>query len=1182
MPKNHDVSFRSRKSLIYQSEFDAVNYEKILIADINDDRKQEIIFIRNSSSVDESLAEVLIYDMELNLIASEYWNGNVMDLAIADINNDRSNEVIIAGKIKDSKPIIRIYKYDENYKGNLGLLSQTSWNSPQNLFCIAQSIYIGDINADGNLEIVVLSIVEGHESGYGYAQLRLYDSEMELVKIRRWTPLYGNVVKLSHFMSVSDINSDGKKEIIVLVSFNHKGEKRADLRILDSDLKIRQICNKFPDEFMHITAMTIGDIDNDGRHEILIAGNRFSEKNHTMESQILIFNDNLEKKSAFTWKTLRHSWVWDIQMIDVDQDGINEIITYGSTSLTGRNQEDAHMMGEIILWDGKSLSCKDMFIWQGKQGKYTLPSKGMAFVDSECRFMTAESRSSWRYTADKLEIRIMYYIPTHDSIDKFKGYIKAANEKDVEKLSSFISSDYKDFADLVLSALAVCDSKKAVEPIGKLLEVDTVFLRAIEILRRAGADAVPQFRKAGFAITDDWLIISPFDNSENLGFNKVYPPEICFDTFAFYAGKDRIVRWGVVGEDKWDDRRWDVYFNLGYTHFDSFERTGIEFNWNNLYTESVAYVFTYVDMPDDMDVQIRLGSTDGTKMWVRNELKHCVDVKRQAVPDQDIIPVSLVKGSNAVMLKVCNNRTNSWGFYFRVTDLEGKPIPGISYKRPYSSHIHNQMLSHEQLLSLLDSNDEKLRCLSAIELASSGDKRGNEELVTLLNANDMSVQAKSALELTFNGDKRGIEPLVKLSVYQDDLFKLTASYALSRIGDKRLEEYSVFNLKDNSGRNVIRINVDHKPEGFRLSPLYKEEETSHVDVGTNIEFHLGENVHAKCASIRSFGIREPKYRAMGIGGISLKMAWELMEEFGHSCSIVSTGAKLVAHRLYCKNGYFDRRLQWRYEKKLEDHEILKDDNKTRFREYNDNDKSEILRLREQYLMSTIGPNYWSPRANFDSNIKVLEGENGIIGYADINVEPFEPIADIGMLHIDNDFSNKRKALRAMLSGIHRFFLSEGKEKVTWNYPSIIDKNVLIEMGYEIEPSTLRHGWVGMFKIINLNKFLQEISHLLTLRIQKSPHAGWCGTLGINGSRLKSTIVFDGYGTIDIDNTSSEKADIIINADDETITGILSGNGDIWELYRQHKLTTHPVFNERIRTFIETLFPIMPCRQSGWW
>lgn len=1181
MLKSRNVSFYLREQLVYQSEFDAVNCEKIFIADINNDGEKEVILIRNDSSRYEDIAEILIYDMKLNLIAFESWHGIVMDIAIADTNNDSILEIAVAGRIKDSKPIIRIYKYNECYNGNLGLISQTSWNSPQGLYSTAKNVYIGDIDDDGNIEIIAFSIVEGHESSSGYVQLRLYDSKMNLKKITRWSPLYGNVVKLGHYFAVSDVDNDGKKEFIIFVSFNHKGKKKVDLRILSNNLTIKEICDNFYDELMYATGMTTGDIDNDGFCEIVISANTLVE--YVSTSQIIILDNKLQKRDTFNWKTFGHSWVWDIQIIDIDQDGENEIITYGNTSLIGRDQEDANPMGEIIIRNGKNLSYKDMFIWQSKPRKDTYLAKGISFADKNFyKFVISTSRSSWRYRTNELELRIMDYIYTSDSKKNFSSFIQAVNEKDIDKLSSFISPDDMNFAPLVLEALTVCDKQKAVEPIGRLLEVDAVFLRAVEILRRIGASAVPQFRKAGFAIVDDWIIISPFDNSGNIGFDKKYPPELCFDTSAFYAGKDRIVRWGRIGEDRWDDRRWDIYFNLGYTHFDSFERTGIEFNWNDLRTESTAYALTYINSAYDMDVQLRIGTADGVKLWVRDELKYIADVKRQAMPDQDIIPVSLVKGRNAIMLKVCNNGTNSWGFYFRITDMEGKPIPNISYERPYSEYIHNRMPSHEQLLELLSSNDEKLRCLSAIELASSGNKQGKEELVSLLNANDISVKARSALELTFNGDKRGIEPLVKLSAHQDELFKLTASYALSRIGDKRSEEFSMFNLQDNSGRNLIRINVDHKDEGFRLSPLYREEETSHVEVGTNIQFHLGENVYAKCASIRSFGIREPKYRAMGIGGISLKMACDLMEEMGHSCSIVSTGTRLVAHRLYCRNGYFDRRLQWRYEKSLSANEIVKADSRTKFREYNDDDETEVMRLREQYCMNTIGPNYWSPRVNFDSNIKVLECDNRIIGYADVNIDPFEPTGDISMLHIDNEFSDQKKALKAILSGIHKFALSESKEKITLNYPSIIDRNVLIELGYEIETSTLRHGWVGMFKIIDLAKFLQEISPLLTLRIQKSIHAGWCGSLSINGLRLKSTIIFDKDGVSGIDNAFSEKADIVINADDRIITGILSGSGDIWELYRQNELSTYPIFNERLKTLIEALFPIMPCKQSGWW
>ncbi len=139
-----------------------------------------------------------------------------------------------------------------------------------------------------------------------------------------------------------------------------------------------------------------------------------------------------------------------------------------------------------------------------------------------------------------------------------------------------------------------------------------------------------------------------------------------------------------------------------------------------------------------------------------------------------------------------------------------------------------------------------------------------------------------------------------------------------------------------------------------------------------------------------------------------------------------------------------------------------------------------------------------------------------------------------------------------------------------------------EMGYRVDQSVLRHGWVNMFKVIDLAKFLSEISDLLSLRLQRSAHAGWAGSIGIKGNRLKATIVVDGKDGVNVEDTAADNADICVIADDGILTSLVSGDGRVWEWYRQHTLTVEPMFNERVRTLIEALFPVMSCRQGGWW
>jgi len=122
----------------------------------------------------------------------------------------------------------------------------------------------------------------------------------------------------------------------------------------------------------------------------------------------------------------------------------------------------------------------------------------------------------------------------------------------------------------------------------------------------------------------------------------------------------------------------------------------------------------------------------------------------------------------------------------------------------------------------------------------------------------------------------------------------------------------------------------------------------------------------------------------------------------------------------------------------------------------------------------------------------------------------------------------------------------------------------------------------MFRINNLANYLKEISPLLSQRISKSPIDGWSGCFAIKGSRLKASMIFDGNGIIDVIDSADESADILLTADDRIITDLVSSNCDVWTTYRQNLLTTRPSLNERLRTFLETMFPILPCRMGGWW
>ncbi|MHC5066530.1 MAG: DUF1553 domain-containing protein, partial [Planctomycetota bacterium] len=83
--------------------------------------------------------------------------------------------------------------------------------------------------------------------------------------------------------------------------------------------------------------------------------------------------------------------------------------------------------------------------------------------------------------------------------------------------------------------------------------------------------------------------------------------------------------------------------------------------------------------PEDREVVAWVGSDDGIKIWLNDELVHDRDVPRGAAADQDAVPLMLRRGSNRLLMKVVDHGGES-GYYFVLReDLDlGEPLKAIS------------------------------------------------------------------------------------------------------------------------------------------------------------------------------------------------------------------------------------------------------------------------------------------------------------------------------------------------------------------------------------------------------------------------------------------------------------------------------------------------------------------------
>ncbi len=172
--------------------------------------------------------------------------------------------------------------------------------------------------------------------------------------------------------------------------------------------------------------------------------------------------------------------------------------------------------------------------------------------------------------------------------------------------------------------------------------------------RFAAADRA--FARLGYV--RDWMLVGPFDNDQNAGFQTAYPPERGpVELDQSYPGKLHRVGWRPVELFSPDGRV-------------SLRALLDPARW------STAYLATWINSPDQRQVAIRLAAYRGVKVWLNGELLLADDQARLAALDQYAAPARLRAGWNSLLVKVCQ-RTGPWQLGLRLTAPDGEPLRGL-------------------------------------------------------------------------------------------------------------------------------------------------------------------------------------------------------------------------------------------------------------------------------------------------------------------------------------------------------------------------------------------------------------------------------------------------------------------------------------------------------------------------
>ena len=240
------------------------------------------------------------------------------------------------------------------------------------------------------------------------------------------------------------------------------------------------------------------------------------------------------------------------------------------------------------------------------------------------------------------------YLHGYNDADKAIFYFKKLLEKNPDHPSAYVN--------LGMAYEKKGDYENAIKAYQKEIEVSPVSQWSMYSLRRIEGINLTRDKE----LIKDWYFLGPFDNSDRKGVEKHFLPEDKIDIEETYEGKNKVAA-------EW--RRPFDYGSSGYADLNSL------FGINDY---AVAYALTYIYSPKERDVQLRVGSDEGIKIWLNDKVIFSYTAERSAEVDDDIIKAHLEKGWNRILVKV-SDTWGSWGFYFRITNLDGKPMDDLVF-----------------------------------------------------------------------------------------------------------------------------------------------------------------------------------------------------------------------------------------------------------------------------------------------------------------------------------------------------------------------------------------------------------------------------------------------------------------------------------------------------------------------
>jgi len=286
----------------------------------------------NDTFWDEFLNLAINVEVEITPVCPSYTSDDnimFMDVAVGDVDGDLENEIVAVGNYTDAEDnayfVIAVFKVTET-----GLIQLCNYTYDAGDFEELLSVKVADVDNDIIEEIVTCGGYFELEESVWYSYIGIFTMEEGNLVLQA----YDEAPDISlESLDIADVDGDNSLEIVISGHIWYEYSYYAYVAVGNNSAvnSIDLECSYYWDIGYDgdLCAVAVGDTDADGIAEIIVGGEYFDYSTYAWTAYIAVLNCSQNLLYLQAYIPGPNLWVSSVDVVDVDGNGLNEIVISG-------------------------------------------------------------------------------------------------------------------------------------------------------------------------------------------------------------------------------------------------------------------------------------------------------------------------------------------------------------------------------------------------------------------------------------------------------------------------------------------------------------------------------------------------------------------------------------------------------------------------------------------------------------------------------------------------------------------------------------------------------------------------------------------------------------------------------------------------------------------------------------